>query len=114
MSGGFSTAKGIVGVETCHVCNRAMQNGFCTSEFCKEATDQEIDDWDLLKEGEFGRYPCADCGCFMEDVYHIGSHCSSCAEERRIEARVKLLKEVLTVVGLPGDLAAKIRVELSR
>lgn len=103
--------------KVCPVCKHSVKqqaDGYIhCSEFCAETTDTEKAEWAKLKEGEFGYYPCADCGCLMQDMYEPDSHCSDCAKERRVKARVKLLKEVLALAALPEDIATRIRAELN-
>ena len=67
------------------------------SEFCALASDQEREGFLKLKGGEYGAYPCFECGCTIEDEYEPESNCSSCSpkvEIRTLKARIAELEKI--------------------
>lgn len=89
----------------CPVCKRTITSEVCDggrfvsdgcSEFCAVVPDKELEPFVKgMKDGDWGVYPCSECGCPMEDEYHPGSFCSSCAPKvkiRELEARVAELE----------------------
>jgi len=94
--------------------------GFC-SEFCMQASVDEIKAFKKLQPGEFGHYPCPGCGDFMEDIYagDDSDMCSDCARNKRESTRRSLLTEVADLLGRKVsasdteiDLLRRIRAEL--
>ncbi len=55
------------------------------SEFCASVTEEEREAFKNFKEGDYGLFPCADCGCTMEDEYHKGDVCSDCHKKRYVQ-----------------------------
>ncbi len=80
----------------CRICKRhievydqgaADESRYC-SAFCAESTAEEKIAFLILRPGEFGVYPCSECGCAIEDEYKLGEHCGSC--EPKVESRRRL------------------------
>lgn len=99
---------------------------FC-SDFCMQIPKEERRLWHSFKpynhetaEGSFGVYPCAECGCVMEDEFEEPRLCSDCGPKVRSRRRTALLKEVLQGPGkepvafslIPTELLERIRKEL--
>lgn len=93
------------------------------SEFCLQATPEEVAAFKAMKPGSFGVYPCPGCGAFMEDTYEEGdgAMCSSCYSKKRHETRRGLLVEAERLLSLKPsasdaeiDLFSRIRKELER
>jgi hypothetical protein len=63
-----------------------------------------------LKPGDFGPYPCAECGGTVEDEYEPDGICCLCEDPRAKRVRGELLREALPY--LPPELAKKVWVEL--
>lgn len=95
----------------CEVCKRPIERAdeysVGCSEFCL-VTSKEVKEASLqLKPGDFGIYPCSECGCAVEDVYDEESCCASCAPTVTLRTRTKLLSEA--AVYAPADLQERIR-----
>lgn len=115
--------------ETCPVCKREIKETtydygrfpytFC-SEYCEETTEAEEKEFLAAKEGDFCVFPCAECGCPMEDELKQGAMCSICHPKVRARARKGLLERALTtIIDMGGEksqsvLLAEIRAELER
>jgi len=61
------------------------------SDFCELVPASMQADFLAAKAGKIAAgtlmlYPCASCGCVMEDDWHPGSVCYECAEKRRLAA----------------------------
>lgn len=80
--------------EKCTTCDMdvVQYDGYKScSEFCDQASDSTRADFLAAKAGKIAAgtwmlYPCAACGCVMEDEWHPGSVCYECAEKRRLAA----------------------------
>lgn len=70
-----------------------------SSGFCLEASKQELIDFKNLKAGEYGVYPCIECGTAIEGIFGDEDVCSVCAPKRRDRIRTNLLHRVLSVYG---------------
>jgi hypothetical protein len=80
------------------------------SEFCATATEEERAAFRTLQPGEYGVWPCSECGGTTEGDYTPGAWCSSCDPKRAKRVRGELLRECLRHV--PPELAQKIRSEI--
>lgn len=80
------------------------------SEFCATQDNDTKARLLDLKAGEFGIWPCSECGCAVEDEYEPGAICSKCVHPRAARVRGELLKEALPF--LPPALKAKVLAEL--
>ncbi len=82
------------------------------SEFCATQTQKVLEAFLLMKAGDYGVFPCSECGCAVEDFdYEPGSWCSSCTPKRAKRIYGELLTEALPY--LPPRLAERVRFELS-
>ena len=54
------------------------------SEFCATISDEDKEKFSKLQPGEFGLWPCPDCGCCIEDEYIPTSCCGACGDKRKI------------------------------
>lgn len=94
---------------TCDVCRRPIvpivdQPGEVEcSDFCYRATAAERLAFAEMKPGDFGCWPCSECGCIVEDEFPgPEGTCSSCAPTRRIrvlEAECNALRSALILVA---------------
>lgn len=103
-------------MSNCQVCKHPftqhIQPGYIgephCSEFCATVTEADRVKFLTLKPGEFGIFPCPECGCVIEDEYDPDDCCSSCAPERASRVRGGLLKKALPYLqacakhGVPG------------
>lgn len=105
--------------DLCPICKRAFyreehDGGEFVSEGCSEFCATQDDairlQFTQLKAGDWGIYPCAECGCAIEDEYTPGSICSRCVAPRAKRVRGELLREALPY--LPDALRKRILVEL--
>lgn len=80
------------------------------SEFCATQDDAVLLQFGQLKAGSWGVWPCAECGCAVEDEYEPGSICSRCVTPRAARVRGELLKEAAPF--LPRALLDKVMAEL--
>lgn len=90
---------------TCNVCQQEIQSysgdGEHCSEFCIQATDEEKQKWvsGALKVGDFGVYPCKECGSTIEDELYENrfcgdSHCRLTRERKKTDALTDQLAAV--------------------
>lgn len=96
---------------------------FC-SEFCDETKDTEKTEFLNMKEGDFGFWPCTDCGHIIEDAYVPNGCCSQCHKPRqlralqaKLDAAEKLLekqKEETAVWKKEAEAAYKYNKEINR
>lgn len=100
--------------EPCKVCGRTFTREEYhdytverCSLFCQDVTQEERKAFLKLEPGQFGVYPCADCGCAMEDDYQPTACCSDCSKKRRAKGRLAILEKCLPYV--PTDLQEEIR-----
>lgn len=95
----------------CQTCGLKLpDDGGCVSNFCFTTTPEEREALKTLRPGEWGCWPCSDCGVAIDDVYTPGGCCSWCHPERQLKMLKQLLEEALP--HLPEDLAAMLRVTL--
>lgn len=80
------------------------------SDFCATQDDAVRLQFAQLKPGDWGVYPCAECGCAVDDLYEVGSICSKCVHPRNSRVRGELLREALP--HLPPALAKRVQAEL--
>jgi len=103
-------------VKVCEVCLQDIHDdgyGFYCSEYCMVAPREDQKRFQAgLKSGDFALYPCAECGCAIEDVYEPGASCSRCYPKVRLRTQVQLLKQALPYV--PDALRATIEEELAK
>src|SRR5690606_9318080 len=104
--------------------NDSYMGLFC-SEFCEEATHEEIIKYlevenaftskTIPSDGLYLLYPCASCGNCIEDVVYPESFDrigSCCFEKVKIEKLTNLLKEALP--HLYGELKLRIQKQLDK
>jgi len=106
--------------DTCPDCGRTFKRERCgsdpedviegCSEFCATVSPETIAKWKALQPGDFGIWPCPDCGCAIEDTYNPSDCCGDCGPERERRRLKALLKECLPHV--PDELAHRIRSEV--
>lgn len=81
------------------------------SEFCAQATGQELDEFKAAKPGDYCVYPCPECGGPTEGDWYPNEPkqtvCHTCSPKVRLRDRTKLLVEAMSYV--PEDL--KVRIE---
>lgn len=90
-------------MDTCDVCKRASYHGrnytLC-SNFCAETTDADKAKWLAMQPGDWGYYPCAECGCVMEDEYSgPGAICSDCHPRVQLRKSNALLEETVRILS---------------
>jgi hypothetical protein len=68
------------------------------SEFCARVTEQEMIAFLTMKEGEFGVWPCSECGCPTEGDFTPSAWCASCDPAVQLRNRNELLKEAQVVI----------------
>lgn len=101
----------------CTTCDREVVQydtyKFC-SDFCEQVSASMRADFLAAKAGKiaagyFMLYPCADCGCVMEDEWHPGSVCSECAEKRRLAAmRAALVSSRKWLTNFHGQVSSTV------
>ena len=104
----------------CYICSFEKKKDEFGFDFCSDfCSDREYYGHDAypdprrLKVGEFGYFPCSDCGCTMEGDYKENEVCSKCWKQRRFNARTELLREALKwKIGI--DLRDRIEEELEK
>mgnify|MGYP001020708956 CR=1 FL=1 len=74
------------------------KDNYC-SLFCLEASGQDLIQLKSLKDGEYGVYPCMECGSPIEGIFGDEDICSPCAPKRRLRIRTALLHKVLDIYG---------------
>lgn len=91
---------------TCAVCKRpsAILESFhgevACSDFCYTTSDDEQRKWLAMKPGDFGVFPCAECGIAVEDEYAYEAICDGCGPKRTLlrlqdaEAELALIRPV--------------------
>lgn len=90
--------------EKCPVCGHNIEfHGGC-SDFCATATLEEKRIFLELQPGEYGVFPCADCGCIIEGDYGKGACCRDCAENRQQRYLQQIIR-YLTKGQIPEGLA---------
>ena len=91
--------------EPCPVCKFPVTIYGC-SEFCLQATPEEVEAFKAMKPGDFGIYPCPGCGDPIEDTYEQGERavCHECFTKKRAEARKTLLRETVRILGARAGL----------
>jgi hypothetical protein len=83
------------------------------SEFCARESDEVIAKFKAgFQEGEYGIFPCSECGEPMEGEWTPGAWCYSCSPKRSARIRGELLKECL--VYLPESLSERVKKELGQ
>lgn len=82
------------------------------SDFCMELDGTNLTNWLSFKEGDYGFYPCQECGCIMEDEFREPRTCSTCAPKVKERNLKGLLLECLDLASLPQNLRARILIEL--
>jgi hypothetical protein len=83
----------------CPHCGFPLDKDNYCSLFCLEATGQELIELKSLKEGEWGIFPCAECGGPLEAEFGVDVICAPCAPRRRLRVRTALLHKVLDIYG---------------
>jgi len=105
--------------DLCDVCKRpyTREEGYdytfegC-SEFCASESDVGIQAFLALQPGEYGIWPCPDCGCSVEGEYEPGGVCSNCARTRKHNRIRQLLEEAIPY--MPPEWGEKAREALKR
>jgi hypothetical protein len=89
--------------DICVVCKRVYWREQCgddhiegCSEFCASVPEEALDSLATLKPGDFGLWPCSECGCVMEDEYNPGGWCSGCSPKVRIRELEAVLRDMGT------------------
>ena len=90
----------------CATCCLPLQEGACQSEFCTVLSEEDRAEFAKLKPGDYGFWPCSECGCIIDDQYTPGGWCTSCSPRRRIRLLSELLREALP--HLPEALAERV------
>lgn len=81
-------------IAKCTTCDREVvlydTYKFC-SDFCEQVPADMQAEFLEAKAGKIAAgtwmlYPCAGCGCVMDDEWHPGSVCWECAEKRKLAA----------------------------
>jgi hypothetical protein len=93
----------------CDTCGRSIDDGYC-SEFCAVVSAKELAAYKALKPGDYGVFPCSECGAPTEGDWLPGMHCGSCDDTVRSRRRKELLREALP--HLPEGLAARVQYEI--
>jgi hypothetical protein len=101
-------------MSTCDVCKREIddETQWC-SEFCNVVGEGDRLAYRNLKPGEWGIWPCSECGCPIEDELPAEDSeriCSTCWPKVKAKKLTALLTEALP--HLPGDLAARVQAAL--
>ena len=96
---------------TCEVCKREKwedrYSAGC-SEFCAVEPEEVIASYLAMKPGDYGVWPCSECGCPTEgDWSGPDDYCSGCAPKVKLRKCRILLLEALPHV--PEPLAQQIR-----
>lgn len=87
-------------MEKCPVCGFPIDNNRFCSNFCCETSEEEQTRFLNLGPGEWGVYPCAECGCAIEGEYVAGEVCSTCGPKVMLRRRTELLQKVVKVYGV--------------
>lgn len=87
----------------CDLCNRDIVREEYSdwsmegcSDFCAQVSLEEKEAFKNLQPGQYGVWPCAECGRPIEDEYEPNGHCSKCSDKvtlRRSEKELQKLKE---------------------
>lgn len=98
-------------MKTCEICTRPIdpQYGGC-SEFCAVTSDKEKAAYKALQPGDYGVFPCPECGCPTEGDWTPGDHCYECDDKVHRRLRETLLREALPHV--PEELSLRILAEI--
>jgi hypothetical protein len=86
--------------EFCPICKRPIGSYNWCSEFCERVNLPGKDAFKNLKKGDWGFWPCAECGCVVEDEYVPDGCCSQCAPKRTARIRADLLAKLLGCASL--------------
>lgn len=102
--------------EKCPTCGFTIREEhgerYC-SEFCASAPQKVLDAFRAgLTEGDFAQWPCANCGCIVEDEYRPGAICGECGPRVRARNLANLLRRALPF--LEGDLREEAEDAISR
>lgn len=100
--------------DICEVCKRVYHREFhrdyvdegC-SEFCATVTAEEKAKFPTLKSGDYGVFPCSECGCATEGDYEPGEWCGKCHPKVQLRLRDALLQEAIP--HLPAALVERIQ-----
>lgn len=108
----------------CPTCGWTIQADVCDggdfvitgcSDFCERMSPEVMAAYRAgLKEGEWGIWPCSECGQPVEDEYTPDGWCANCHHPRGYKLRGQLLVRVLHEAWstLPGGLVEEICKEL--
>jgi hypothetical protein len=75
------------------------------SEFCATVYGENLAALATLKPGDFGLWPCSECGCVIEDKYTPGGWCSGCSPKVMIRKLEGALREALETLRRIADRA---------
>ena len=104
----YESSKIMTKLGTCEVCHRDIireeYHDYVVegcSNFCATTTPEEKLALKELQAGEYGVWPCSECGSAIADTYELQGHCSGCTDKvalRTQQTKITLLeKELLKI-----------------
>lgn len=70
------------------------------SDFCETTSLEEKKALKDLQEGDYGLWPCSECGCAIQDEYVPGGHCSKCVTTVKLKEQEKKIATLQKELGI--------------